>query len=530
MLINGKPASIKDLDTLMEELNGLPTGFSCRNTNIMDTTYDSDNDSYKHHCNGMETYEKWQKTKESHLLEEALQHFKSAAEASEHEGNPVAQANDLSNYGGIARLANRSEDGILAFEKALEIYKNEGDINNTYRDLGCLHEAIRETTKQKDTAGLTEEAGEFRQRLRPLRKQSINIAHKRNGESGNPKAYRVEQGEIGFSSDQPIGTDNVNDCICIIIRDPNTQKTALAHVDVATDIQSLQNVFDRLPTNSPLQARLIGARFADDPNTQNFEFKNSIKNIKKISGFLGNHNIEVLSADLLNQEQPTSIVVDPKTFEITEEIADIKNPNMYLSNAKPIVKSWGTPLHIAFDLTVSKERVPVILNKSAVKTLRNRYVGKTDDQIYEYFDKNYQFSDKQFPNVVEHVILLAEAYENSLEYILDKLNKKIISLAENGIEISNYSKYMAIETIQNGEIHLGEGAELANQPLVDFIENKLFTIRDDMYISDINGLSNFHFPEQPYEMIEKSIKNPESFQAKLTQEKNTNNRGQGNAL
>ena len=44
-------------------------------------------------------------------------------------------------------------------------------------------------------------------------------------------AHRVEQGGIGFSTDRTIGTEHVGNCVGIIVRDPVTARTALAHYD-----------------------------------------------------------------------------------------------------------------------------------------------------------------------------------------------------------------------------------------------------------------------------------------------------------
>jgi tetratricopeptide (TPR) repeat protein len=270
MLVNGTRANVKDLDKLIEQLNALPSGFQSRNINPTSVSYNSQSEGYQYNQDGITAYNKWQSSKDAADLETALEAFKKAADASLRENNLPARANDLSNYGQVCRLAGRSEQGMPALEEAIKIHEQQGHVDNLYRDLGNLHASLLDVIQGKQNDGLTEEADQLRARLRPLRQSSANLISRNKGETINPEAHRVEQGEIGLSSDKPIGTDNVNDCVCVVLRDPHTKKTAIAHIDASTGISSLQVLLDRMPDrkppDKPLEARLIGARFRDDPN------------------------------------------------------------------------------------------------------------------------------------------------------------------------------------------------------------------------------------------------------------------------
>lgn len=533
MLVNGTRANVKDLDKLIEQLNALPSGFQSRNINPTSVSYNSQSEGYQLNQDGITAYNKWQSSKDTADLEVALEAFKKAADASLRENNLPARANDLSNYGQICRLAGRSEQGMPALEEAIQIHEQQGHVDNLYRDLGNLHASLLDVIQVKQNDGLTEEADQLRARLRPLRQSSANLISRNKGETINPEAHRVEQGEIGLSSDKPIGTDNVNDCVCVVLRDPHTKKTAIAHIDASTGISSLQVLLDRMPDrkppDKPLEARLIGARFKDDPNEARFRVDNAKQNIRKIVEFLDDRHVDVLSAAILDPSQPTSIVVHPETFEIVEETPGVPNPNMHLGNGKPLITNWGKPLHLSFDLTSSMERAPIILQGSEIMTLRDRYAGKSDDEIYAWFKKNTQYSDGQLPVVVELAVILGEEYKKSVDQVISKLDEKIAALGEKGVTIADFDREKAVKIISEGAIHLGHGAEKANQPLVDFIENKLFSVeRGHAYISDLEGLRNFCFPNQPYETIEESVESPSSFQAKLAQRAGNQRREQTN--
>jgi hypothetical protein len=118
--------------------------------------------------------------------------------------------------------------------------------------LGGLHEAILSASASK----ANDEAEALRARLRPLRERSLDLDYSFRGEGYDNEAYRVEQGEIGFSADKKIGTGRVFDCICIILRNPVTQKTALAHIVANTSSSSLASAFPRLLTRVRSRAPL----------------------------------------------------------------------------------------------------------------------------------------------------------------------------------------------------------------------------------------------------------------------------------
>ena len=65
------------------------------------------------------------------------------------------------------------------------------------------------------------------------------------------EAVRVEQHKVGFSDKEKIGTDNIQQCVAVILHDPLTKKTALAHVDRFTDASSLtHDVISNFPPNT----------------------------------------------------------------------------------------------------------------------------------------------------------------------------------------------------------------------------------------------------------------------------------------
>jgi hypothetical protein len=71
--------------------------------------------------------------------------------------------------------------------------------------------------------------------------------------------YPVYQKEYYIATEQNsiIGTYGLSTCICIIMRDPDTKKTMLAHVDQTT-INPLQTFFDEFETSKKVDVYMIG--------------------------------------------------------------------------------------------------------------------------------------------------------------------------------------------------------------------------------------------------------------------------------
>jgi hypothetical protein len=67
----------------------------------------------------------------------------------------------------------------------------------------------------------------------------------------------IGQQQFGISINQPLGTSDLIDCLCLMVHDPISKKTALAHIDRKTAIRSLDAIFQEFP-DSELQVRLVG--------------------------------------------------------------------------------------------------------------------------------------------------------------------------------------------------------------------------------------------------------------------------------
>lgn len=207
---------------------------------------------------------------------------------------------------------------------------------------------------------------------------------KRFASSAKP-ALRVMQGEVGFSDRQLIGTENFFDCIVMILRDPESCKTSLTHFDYGRDFQSLMLILERMPRRE-LEAILLGAGYAQNDNASRHQRERSLTNIRDIYAFLSDKNVNIVASHMGNEFQPTSVVVDPQSFECHLAIPSIDNFDAWTFGRRYLTKGPHL-LHVAFDTTDSDKRFPVLLTRDEVAAL-STLQGMDEGSRAEWLERN----------------------------------------------------------------------------------------------------------------------------------------------
>ncbi len=181
------------------------------------------------------------------------------------------------------------------------------------------------------------------------------------------EAVRVEQHEVGFS-DKKIGTDNIQQCVAVILHDPITKKTALAHVDIYTDTKSLAQVIANFPPGTKLEAHLVGGR---DRSPQSKTVSDN--NINRVLSELGNHaTVDIKSADIGDKGAPSGIVFDPQTGKLEHAVPGKHHET---TDARKLLHNLKPPLNYAFDLTKSPEMRGPVLTDLDKERLVHRYLS-----------------------------------------------------------------------------------------------------------------------------------------------------------
>ncbi|MBA8667553.1 hypothetical protein H1Q59_06595 [Holosporaceae bacterium 'Namur'] len=194
----------------------------------------------------------------------------------------------------------------------------------------------------------------------------------------NELAIRVEQNEVGFSDSTPIGTDNIQSCIVLIIRDPISKKTALAHISNATEIDSIRKIFQHLPNNE-VEIGIIGGR-------REHQIKQEVDaNVKKILSILkeltGSKVIYIEAKAMgkeINSTKCQALTFDP-SIKDWEQALKAEVPGRVLSDRwlrEGMIESIAEeiPINIAFYFMENKEIIlPVKLTREVIQQNMSLY-------------------------------------------------------------------------------------------------------------------------------------------------------------
>ncbi len=220
-------------------------------------------------------------------------------------------------------------------------------------------------------------------------------------------AVRVEQHEVGFSN-QKIGTDNIQQCVAVILHDPITKKTALAHVDKFTDTRSLANVVANFPPGTKLNAYLVGGR---DRSAQSKAVSDD--NISRVLSELNNHSeVDIKSADIGDKGAPSGIVFDPQTAELKHAVPGKHHET---TNERKLLHNLQPSLNFAFDLTKSPEMKSPTLTNFDKESLVQRYLSTPKGPIqseawnanilHEPVAKTVEKIRKESPQIFESAVV-----------------------------------------------------------------------------------------------------------------------------
>lgn len=379
---------------------------------------------------------------------------------------------EICNTAGFANLIE--EAGMHLAERAANIYRDLDRFDGESVALGTLHTAITTLIDAKKKEGDLNGVEELSGKLPDVAARSTKALVREHYDVPiEETAFRVEQGEVGYSKEELIGTDNLQDCICLMLHNPITHMTAVAHIDWTIAPDSLEQMLENMGT-PPLQARLVGG-------IDSGEETDNKKNIEKVHNFLKNKNIDILSSWVHRDEQPEGVVVDPKTFKLREAFPWKHDLNSSLGQALNVLVEKPRPLHEAFNLaTGNKTRNPIILNPQLID-FDLTTIGKTHIEIHDWYKENMpDISEKELPAKVGKTFKLMESYRASLEHIYTCLDERVDSLINSpqlkaqGIHIKQEEIQEKIratkELLAKHPIAIGDGANQANENLINFIK------------------------------------------------------------
>lgn len=348
------------------------------------------------------------------------------------------------------------EKSIPLLQQAVAVSAAEEHWYHAYRDTNFLYTALCHTCAYYENTQ-PEKLAQYSFLLASVREQARGFSFQRQGGVA-PDAHRIEEGEVGFSSHERIGTDNVSQCVAIIAQDPITLKTGVAHLDNQIDVTSLDHFFEQIGENR-LKIRLVGARFHSDERSR--------QNIKAVMDYLKHVDADLISADIYASNcGPSALVVNPLTFQLEEKVPTYPSGNEAASNAILSFTPHGKPLITQFDYTLAKDRAPIHMSRQALEEFREHYVGKTEWALESYFE-NHGFQDRAI--CVHAALGLQEAYNKEWGILSRHLKS---AMSKNNIIPDEVG--MAERALLRQSFYVGENASVLNSPIYDWIDNSLF--------------------------------------------------------
>jgi chemotaxis receptor (MCP) glutamine deamidase CheD len=400
-------------------------------------------------------------------LKKAQRHFNAAARLSRASKDTAAEAANLNKAGETALQLKKNFEAVVCLMRACKLLKKQGAGDMLYESSGLLYKAL-----QRYKTRHPRKAGKIDRRLEKIRQESADIFRTRYRETLREDAHYVAQGMAGFSSSAPLGTENICDCVCLILRDPVSKRTALAHIDAATTAKSLENIFARMPQTDGLEAKIIGARYGASNTTDDYVQQNGRRNIKIVTDILRDKNVNILSCDLCAGDQPLAITVDPASFDVREELCGQRRINAYFGDSLACFID-KKDLQVAFDLDRAEDHHPVYVPAGAYGRI-HEFALKSPDEIY--FDLSTWMHPNALPSSIETRIRFVECHLQERKPLIAAAEAAMRAATKKGLSFDD--EFAVYKMIHQAPLYVGIGAEAANDGILSFIKNDLF-LKDD---------------------------------------------------
>jgi len=174
-----------------------------------------------------------------------------------------------------------------------------------------------------------------------------------------PDTAMVGEGQVGFSDEKPMATCNILQCSIVILRENNSAKAALMHVNKNTDVSEVKGTIAGFAKKfledkeASFSVRLVGSKF------DGYSDEGSAQNLAKVLSSLPK-DMRIISADVWEDPSPKAIVYYPDTdelipgvgFELNEKAARMQRALSYIDLHK-LALPKRAPLKtmpISFDL------------------------------------------------------------------------------------------------------------------------------------------------------------------------------------
>lgn len=506
MRVQGRQFDSENLYDELRELGGLPSGLKIAIVPISAHNPEFSHPGYHAYYDAMQLVKNAQRwgnpkacLKARAMLFEALTEYQKTAEET-----PIEQGICHHGLAEYYRFQGQDLSELSALLEAKKLYEDQDYLYGLYSVLPDLvdnyrrRHAVEKNSKLKQ---LMEEkiysyCEEIESRLSDFRKVGLQ-----------EDAYFIGQGEVGYSSDQPIGTDNVHDCIAVAVQEPKSKKMALAHLDSMSDYKSLHDIFANLPEvaeGEQYKVRLIGARYAVTWRNKFTDI--SRKNIANCLNVLSEYPTEIISSQTGHTEQLSNFVVDPKDFSVNLNSAAIGRNEALQYSGSLLRKLPNRPLHQAFDLTKSLKRAPILIAAKEYHKFMDTALGESFVDLLQTVTEGSDHNSFQALSNAVSLYKFRQKLSARYEEILQEIEPRLSYLEQYDADYTESTASMFKGLIGGTGFHLGEGAEICDQPFLNCLKNDVLPVTETGEVGYHPGiLMKFEHCDQPYQTLEKTF-------------------------
>lgn len=506
MLLNGRKITEEYPDkTIIQMLRSLPSGFPNAGYFPHDRIkFDQTSKAYQTGVRAKKAMRMASLSGEDLDVDYALEMLETALKAFEKE--------DQNQYGFFLYEAGRfslaHDRRFLAVDyaqKSVDIFSKEQTISGLDIALPLLFETKLKLYEDAEDIGHQGLVDQYAQQLAELSQQARGSFMNMRKAELDHDAHLVEQAEVGFSDMQPIGTINVQDCICIMVRDPKSHKTALAHFDAKTDPKSLDVIFDHLPklnAGEAYQVRLLGARYYQNAKDQQLGDLCE-RNLTSVISGLRAYPVEILTAQIADIDQAATVVVNPEDFSLKHAVPMKNIQRFELVSGHQKIQQNNHPLRVSFDLTKGDAAAPVKVTRKEILYYETKLKTQSMKNIADRYMHVYQRLNMQkMAQIQDHMVIsdaLAERQQKFDQIVARKLDK----LAERGLYVAPEKRQEIFKAVRECPKHIGPNADCADAPLQNIIEKGgLFDIVQGRRVHvRVSYLHKYDVSDQPYQVL-----------------------------
>lgn len=501
MFVNGVSYVSRGLDEVLSAIKALDSGFTARTRRRTDDTHYLQSEAYSLTGKGQDLLSRWQIEKDSNVLGIAKDFYDRSIIAAEKSQDNLIRAITYARYAEVAPLFSRDTGlSIRLLSDAVQLCRQCDAKDFASQFATQLHETTYEIIRNSLNHGVQSSVVDpWLAVLKKMRRQASKLFRNQHGEVIDADAHRIEQGEVGYSIDQRIGTDFLAQCISPIIQNPMTKMTALAHIDQAVDIESLDDVLRILGYDylgAPLLVRLVGGNDSDaSGNAGSKKFMASVanENVLRLLEYLKKRNVNIVSSDIMQGGQPTSVVVDPVQFSLQEAIPGKENPDFYLAQGRAILGVGERPLYEAFNLACSADRSPIKIDRRLVMALYS-LSNVPIDSLYQMFITNNGMATAIIAECVESAGCLVTEFGKVSGEKMRSLSERLHELQMQGFSFDSESLERISGIVSESPIFVGSQSARMNLPLYSYLRYEFIREINDgnnLWV-DAGGLNYFY--------------------------------------